>query len=412
MLDKIKCPNCGHNIDVEEALSGKLEAHFQEEYERKVNEQSVKFNNERKKFEIEKEQLQLDKEKQDELLKIRLNERIALETKKINEAATESVREEMRMLQEENQKRKKENTNLKRQELELLKQKAALAEQAEEMNLEMEKELLKKTSEIESKARIKERESFELEKAQLLKQIEDNKKAAAIAQHKIEESSGRMQGEAQEDALEKMLESCYPFDKIEEVPKGIRGADSIQRVINSAQVECGTIVYESKRTKSFANDWIDKLKQDQTMCRADIAVLVTKTLPKDMVRFGERNGIWICTYAEVQSLSFVLREMLIRINSVKQAQDNKGDKMELLYNYLTGTEFVQNIGRIVENYDNMISQLNSEKKAMHKIWAAREKHIWVVQENISALFGSIKGIAGNALDTSTVLQLPDSTIDE
>ena len=412
MLDKIKCPNCGHNIDVEEALSGKLEAHFQEEYERKVNEQSVKFNNERKKFEIEKEQLQLDKEKQDELLKIRLNERIALETKKINEAAVENVKEEMRLLLEDNQKRKQENTNLKKQEIELLKQKAALAEQAEEMSLQMEKELLEKTTEIENKARIKERESFELEKAQLIKQIEDNKKAAAIAQQKIEESSGRMTGEAQEDALEKMLASCYPFDNIEEVPKGIRGADSIQRVINSTQVECGTIVYESKRTKSFANDWIDKLKQDQTMCKADIAVLVTKTLPKEMVRFGERNGIWICTYAEVQSLSFVLREMLIRMNSVKQAQENKGDKMELLYNYLTGTEFVHNIERIVENYDNMITQLNSEKKAMHKIWAAREKHIWVVQENISALFGSIKGIAGNALDTAMVLQLPDSTIDE
>jgi hypothetical protein len=209
-----------------------------------------------------------------------------------------------------------------------------------------------------------------------------------------------------------LLARTYPFDKIKEVPKGVRGADSIQTVINSIQQECGSIVYESKRTKNFANDWIDKLKQDQITCKADIAVLVSETMPGDMDRFGERNGVWICGFQEVKSLSFVLREMLIKTQSVMVSQENKGDKMELLYTYLTSNEFVQNIKRIVENYDGMIDQLNSEKKALHKIWASREKQIWVVQENISALFGSIKGIAGKELETMNVLQLPDRQIEE
>jgi len=151
------------------------------------------------------------------------------------------------------------------------------------------------------------------------------------------------------------------------------------------QQECGSIVYESKRTKAFAGDWIGKLKQDMVTAKADIAVIVTETMPSDMDRFGEKDGV---------------------------SEENKGDKMELLYNYLTSNEFVQNIQRIVENYDGMINQLNSEKKAMHKIWAQREKSIWVVQENIGSLFGSIKGIAGNALSTSNVLELPDTTIDD
>lgn len=222
----------------------------------------------------------------------------------------------------------------------------------------------------------------------------------------------QLQGEVQELAIEDLLTKTYPFDKIHEVPKGIRGADSIQTVINSSQQECGSIVYESKRTKNFANIWIDKLKQDQITCKADLAVLVTETLPSDMDRFGEKNGVWICGFHEVRSLSFVLREMLIKTQSVKSAQENKGDKMELLYSYLTSNEFVQNIGRIVENYDGMIDQLNSEKKAMYKIWASREKQIWIVQENISALFGSITGIAGKELETSNVLQLPDKQIEE
>lgn len=141
-------------------------------------------------------------------------------------------------------------------------------------------------------------------------------------------------------------------------------------------------------------------------------MIVTETYPSDMDRFGKKNGVWICGYHELKSLSLVLREMLIKSHSLSIAQENKGDKMELLYTYLTSNEFVQNIQRIVENYDSMIQQLNTEKKAMFKMWATREKQIWVVQENISSLFGSIKGIAGSALATSAILELPSSSVDE
>lgn len=411
MNDKIKCPNCGHQFDVEEALSGKIEAHFKAEYEKKISEQSEKLNEEKRKLAEEKEALQSQKEKQDELLQVELEKHLKKERQKIEKQANELVENEMKSLQDENEKRKAENKSLKEKEIAFLKREAALVEKQEDLSLEMEKDLLERQKEIEEKGRAKEREGFELEKIQLLKQIDDNKKLAEEMKRKAEQGSMQMQGEVQELAIEELLARAYPFDKIAEVPKGIRGADSIQTVINASQLECGSIVYESKRTKSFANDWIGKLKQDQVTCKADVAVLVTQTLPSDMERFGEKDGVWICGFNEVKSLSFVLRQMLIKTNSVKLAQENKGDKMELLYSYLTSNEFVQNIKRIVENYDDMVGQLNSEKKAMTKIWAQREKQIWVVQENVSALFGSIKGIAGNSLDTSDILQLPDTAVD-
>jgi len=411
MNDKIKCPNCGHEFDVEEALSGKIEAHYKAEYEKKISEQSEKLNEEKRKLNEEKKKVESQREMQDELLRAELEVQLKDEREKIEKKANESVENEMKLLQQENEKRKAENKSLKEKEISFLKREAQLVEQQEELSFRMEKELLERQKEIEEKGRVKERESFQLEKIQLLKQIDDNKKLAEEMKRKAEQGSMQMQGEVQELALEDLLARAYPFDKIVEVPKGIRGADSIQTVINASQQECGSIVYESKRTKSFANDWISKLKQDQVTCKADIAVLVTETLPGDMDRFGEKDGVWICGFNEVKSLSFVLREMLIKTNSVKMAQVNKGDKMELLYHYLTSNEFVQNIKRIVENYDEMINQLNSEKKAMQKIWAIREKQIWVVQENVSALFGSIKGIAGNSLETSGVLELPDSIIE-
>ena len=412
MSDKIKCPNCGHSFDVEEALSGKIEAHFKEEFEKKVAHQADIFNKEKKKLEEEREALILQKENQEDLLKKEVTKLLEEEKKKIEKNTLEIFEEQIKSLTQENEKRKSENKTLKEKEVALLKQASELKEKEEELELQVEKQILGRQKEIEDKARLKERESFELEKIKLLKQIDDNKKLAEEMKRKAEQGSMQMQGEVQELALEDLLTKSYPFDKIQEVPKGIRGADSIQLVINSLQQECGTIVYESKRTKNFSNDWIDKLKQDQITCKADIAVLVTETMPNDMDRFGERNGVWICNFNEVRSLSFVLREMLLKTQSVKVSQENKGDKMELLYSYLTSNEFVQNIKRIVENYDGMIDQLNSEKKAMYKIWASREKQIWVVQENISSLFGSIKGIAGKELETSNVLELPIREIED
>ena len=411
-MDKIKCPNCAHEFDVEEALSGKLEAHFKEEYERKVSEQADKFNAKEEVLAKEMEAFEQKKENQNEIFKERLAKQIEKEKETIQKSTQESFEQQLKALADENEKKKAENRELKAAEINLLKRENDLKEKAEELQLEVDKKMLEKQSEIEEKGRAKEREANLLREKEFQKKLEDQKKLIDEMKRKAEQGSMQMQGEIQELALENLLATSYPFDDITEVGKGIRGADCIQTVRNRLQQVCGSIVYESKRTKAFAGDWIDKLKQDQITAKAEIAVIVTETMPSDMERFGEKDGVWICGFHEVKSLSFVLREMLIKTHSVKSSEVNKGDKMELLYSYLTGNEFVQNIQRIVENYDGMINQLNSEKKAMHKIWAQREKSIWVVQENIGALFGSIKGIAGNALSTSSVLELPDTTIDE
>ncbi len=407
MIEKIKCPNCGYTFDVEEALSDKLKAHLEKEYEEKLAAQISKLNSEKQKLKAEKEKLELEKERQEELLKKEVNKLLLKEKKKMEKSIFEEFEEKIKALEEENERRKKENKKLRKKELELMKRENELSEKEEEMRMKLEKEMLRKEKAIEEKARKKERENYELEKRELMKQLEDSKKLAEEMKRKAEQGSMQLQGEVQELAIEELLKNAYPFDIIEEVPKGIKGADCIQTVINNLRQECGKIVYESKRTKNFSKSWIDKLKQDQLKCKADIAVLVTQALPDDIERFGEKNGIWICGFRELKSLSFVLREMLIKTHSVKKAQENKGDKMELLYNYLTSNEFVQNVRRIVENYDAMLEQLNSEKKAMHKIWAQREKQIWTVQENLAALFGAIKGIAGKELKTAKVLELPD-----
>jgi hypothetical protein len=251
-----------------------------------------------------------------------------------------------------------------------------------------------------------------MQKREYEKQLADQIKLTEEMARKQNQGSMQLQGEVQELALEELLSGKYLWDNIEEVGKGVKGADCIQTVFDKFQNECGRIVYECKRTKNFSTDWIEKLKQDQIIAKADIAVLVTEVLPSDMKKFGEKDGVWICTFNDVSSLSFVLREILLRVQQVKNAEDNKGEKMELLYKYLTGNEFAQNIQRIVENYDSMILQLNTEKKRVYKSWGEREKQIWVVQENLSTLFGSIKGIAGRSIDSINILELPDPKIEK
>jgi len=411
MVDKIKCPNCANEFDVEEALSGKMQAHFKAEYELKIAEQAKVFNKQRSLLEQEKEDFEKKKEKENELFKEKLAQRLVKESERIQKSTHENFEQQLKALQQENEKKKEENRTLRAQEINLLKRENELKEKAEDLKLNVQKELLEKQTEIEEKAKAKERESMALKEKEYQKQLEDQKKLIDQMKRKAEQGSMQMQGEVQELALEELLTNTYPFDNIEEVGKGIRGADCIQTVVNALQQNCGSIVYESKRTKNFSNDWINKLKQDQINCKADIAVIVTETYPSDMDRFGERNGVWICSFNEVKSVSLVLRELLLKTKSIKSSDENKGEKMELLYSYLTSNEFVQNINRIIENYDTMIQQLNYEKKAAFKNFATREKQIWGVQENINVLFGSIKGIAGNELSTSAILNLPDTTID-
>ena len=224
-------------------------------------------------------------------------------------------------------------------------------------------------------------------------------------QRKAEQGSMQMQGEVQELALEDLLRNEYPFDIVEEVPKGISGADVIQTVFNSFQQVCGKIIYESKRTKAFSESWIEKLKEDQRNQQADIAIIITETLPKEIDKFSRKDGVWICSFNEAKALSFVLREMIIKTHSVKSSEENKGDKMSLLYNYLISDDFRHRVESIVDGFSGLKGDLDKEKRAMQKIWKEREKQIEKVTSNTIDMYASIKGIAGSAIGTVQALEL-------
>lgn len=371
MINKIKCPNCGHEFDVDRVLEHQTEEKIKRELQSKFEEEKNKVAEEYK-------------------------------LKGKEEAETE-----LKQLRDDFEKKSKENLELKKKELELLRKEKELNQKEEQIRIDVEKEFIDKSTERELEIRRQEAEKNELKNKELAKQLEDQKKLIEEMRRKSEQGSMQMQGEIQELALEELLKNQFPFDIINEVPKGVKGADCIHIVRNSLQQECGKIIYESKRTKDFGKDWIDKLKSDQKNQQAEIAVIVTETMPKDMERFGERNGVWICNFQEIKSLSFVLREMLIKTQSVRTAQENKGEKMGLLYNYLTSLEFKQQVESIVEGFTQLKTDIESEKRAMQRIWKEREKQIEKVINSTIDMYGSIKGIAGNAIGSIQALELPE-----
>jgi hypothetical protein len=239
---------------------------------------------------------------------------------------------------------------------------------------------------------------YQLRLKEMEEKLEAQRKLAEEMRRKAEQGSMQSQGEAQELALEEMLRTAFPFDIITEVGKGVRGADCIQTVRNSFGQECGKIIFESKRTKDFANDWIEKLKADLRSQGANVAVIVTQALPKDMNSFGEKEGVWICSFAEARAVVGMLRDAIIKIFNAAKSQENRGDKMHLLYDYLTSREFGEQWQAIREGFMSMKLSIQKERDAMEKLWKAREKQLEKVLLNTAHIRGSVDGIAGMDVD--------------
>ncbi|MCT7553642.1 DUF2130 domain-containing protein [Aliarcobacter butzleri] len=413
----IKCPNCCELIDVNEILYHQLENEFKQKnlnekkkFEEEIAQKRVEYKQALDMLKQKEEDIKEQKEKFDEELKKATKELLKQEKLKLQEELKKEILEEQsesiallkKELDEKSNQVKELNTakiqieQLKRDKEEMESAIMAKAQLTLNEQLKLEKEKIQKTVDEQNELKLKQKEE-QLE--QLKKQLQDT-------QRKLEQGSQQLQGEVQELAIEEYLQNKYPFDVIEEIKKGVRGGDCIQTVHTREIQNCGKIYYESKRTKDFQKVWIEKFKADMRDKGADIGVLVTEVLPKELDRMGLIDGVWICTFEEFKGLSSVLRESIIKINQAKKSEENKTDKMSLLYSYLTSTEFKMQIEAIVEGFTQMQSDLDSEKRSMQRIWKQREKQIEKVLDNTIGMYGSIKGIAGNSIGNVKALALP------
>lgn len=405
----LNCPECGAAIDIDEVLIHQLEDKVKKALQAKHSKKEQELQKKLNDLKGEKDKIEKAKENQKEIVNKQVQEQVKDEKSKLEKSIRQQLddekSEEVKALQKELGEKSTQLRELNKTKADIERLKREKDELADKIALEKEKELTKKLQEAKEKIQKSEKEKNELTIKEFEKKLADQKELMEEMQRKHEQGSMQMQGEVQELALEDLLKSEFKFDNIEDVPKGVKGADVIQTVLNPLQQVCGKIIYESKRTKSFTDGWIEKLKEDQRNQQADLAIIVTEILPKDMDKFGRKNGVWICTFQEVKGVAFVLREMILKIHSVKSTEENKEGKMEVLYGYLTGDEFRQRIEAIVEGFSGLKTELDKEKRAMSKIWKGREKQIEKVTSNTIDMYASIKGIAGTAIQTVQALEL-------
>jgi hypothetical protein len=394
----ITCPNCNHQFQPTDA--------FREEVQRELSNKAKEW---QAKKEEEYRQKEILLQQQLRAKDIELNKRLNEEKQKLQNELQESIQRsvsedyenQLKLLQQAVSDNEEKLKEARRRELEFLQKEQALKNKELELELSLQKKLVEERERIAFEIRrieeqkLQQLESdFKMKLAEKEKQLEDQRKLAEEMKRKAEQGSMQLQGEVQELLLENILRNTFPFDKIVPVGKGVRGADCIQTICNPFGQECGKIIYESKRTANFSIDWIEKLKHDMRSKGADIAVIVTQTLPKDMERFGEKEGVYICTFAEIRSLASVLRLSILKAFQITRSQENKGDKMHMLYDYLTGTEFSEQWKAIREGFMSMRLSIQKERDAMEKLWKAREKQLEKVLLNAAHIKGSIEGIAG------------------
>ena len=375
MAAEITCPNCGHEFELNESLKNEVE----KELRGKMQDWQKK-----KELEFEKQKTEIETS--------------------AKKKAGEELSARLKMMEEDARIKTQQLQELQKKELELLRDKAALEEKEKNFEMEHEKRFLEKRKEIEENTIKGQQELFDLKAKEFKLQMDQQQKLIEELKRKNEQGSMQLQGESQEILLEEILKEHFPFDVIEEVGKGVEGADCIQTVRNGSGTDCGRIIYESKRTKGWSNAWVDKLKADKRNKGADVAILVTQTFPKDMDRFGERDGIWICNFKEAGSVAMLMRSSIIKIYDIQKAQEGKGDKMQMLYDFLTGNEFRGQVEAIVEGFMSMKQSIAKERIQMEKIWKEREKQIEKVLISTSGMYGSVKGIAGASVGNIPLLE--------
>jgi hypothetical protein len=391
MTETIKCPSCGDSFELTEVISQDIENKFKKEHTHEIEEV--------------KNALKLEYEAKEEEFENKAKQEKKVLQEKAKKDALGSVEIEISDMKEQLKENADDLKMFRSQEIEFRKKERELLKEKESMDLVVGRKI------DDERQKVYEEAAKKFEEKQRLKDAEKDKKINEMVvqiddlKRKSEQGSQQTQGEVLELEVENILRTCFLHDHIEPVPKGIKGADVLQKVHNPSGQYCGTIVWETKRTKAWSDGWISKLKEDQRMIKGEVAIILTTAMPKDVKGFGHVNGVWVTDYASMVGIATAIRIGLIEVTNTKMAAVGKKGKMEVVYNYLSGAEFKQKVEAIVEAFKNMKDDLEKEKKAFTKIWAKREKQIELVISNTASMYGDIHGIIGASLPQIKLLEI-------
>ncbi|HHT9152261.1 MAG TPA: DUF2130 domain-containing protein [Candidatus Hypogeohydataceae bacterium YC40] len=402
----IICPNCGKRIPVSEALTHQIESELRKNFESKAKERDKEAQaNFEKKLSAEtaraEKQARIDFEK-------RLSEEQSRLEKQVQKIAEEKFSGELTDLKKQLREKEKQSVELKRQQADVQKLQNQLASREKSIEAEIKQKVEKALRKAESETEKRIEAEHRNRELQLEKKLSDAKRQASELKRKLEQSSPQAQGEVIEIELENVLRRAFPEDEIEPIAKGKSGADVLQRVYNAGQY-CGMIIWESKNTQNWSKAWLGQLRSNQRRAKAELAVLVSMALPKDVSHFAQVEGVWVTEFPLVLGVATALRTNLAQAALMKQSSKGRHEKMELLYEYLSSTEFKHRIEALVEAFRSMQDDLNKERQTMERQWAKREKQIQLVVQNVTGMYGAMQAIVGQSLPKIRRLELPSAS---
>lgn len=376
----IICPNCKTDIPLSEALTKQVE----KEYQVKLEVETEKIKKElwvvAQKKALEKSQKEmLEQQREKDKKMAEMQEQLVDNAKKLAESEAN--------------------------ELNLRKKARELEEKEKKIELEFQRKIDAEREKIAEEVRKLEDEKQALKIQEKDKQLDMMRKQIDELKRKAEQGSMQIQGEVQEAQLRELLQNTFVTDEILDVPAGVNGADLIQNVNGRLGAKAGVILWESKNTKAFSEKWLAKLKSDQGLANADIAILISQSLPDGIENFAYKSGVFVTTAKYAMALASVLRMQLIEIAKVKTSLENKDEKMDLLYKYLSGPTFKNRIENIVISFVNLKSDLETEKRSMQRIWSKREQELEKAIMSTSAFYGDLQGIIGGSLPTIEQLEM-------
>jgi hypothetical protein len=411
----MKCPSCGADIKLTDSLAASLSAPIRKHYEKLMLEKDKDVSDRERAIREKEKSLADEKAAIEEKIAGKVNEQLKLdrikiaaeESKKAKLAMATDVEQKTKELAELQEVLKQRDTKLaeaQKAQADLLKKQRELDDAKRELELTVEKRVQSGLVAVRDQAKKEAEEDLQLKVKEKEQTISSMQKQIEELRRRAEQGSQQLQGEVQELEIEELLRTKFPFDTIEPVPKGEHGGDALQRVVNSLGQICGTIIWESKRTKNWSDGWLPKLREDQRAAKAEIAIIVTQALPKDVDIFDHVDGVWVIHPKVILPIAMMLRHSLIEIATARQSSEGQQTKMELVYHYLTGPNFRQRVQAIVEAFSSMQDDLMAEKKVITRQWSKRETQIDRVMQSTVGMYGDLQGIAGKSLPEIEALE--------
>lgn len=413
----ILCPNCKTEIPLTESLAAPLIEATRRQYEQRLAAKDDEITQRESTLRDKEKALADAKREMDRQIADRVGKELAAERVKLAaeeaqkaKAATAADIEQkdraLRELQEVLAAREKKLAEAQQAQAALLKKQRELDDAKRELDLTIEKRVQAGLTDVREKARREAEETLKLKVAEKDQTIASMEKTIDELKRKAEQGSQQLQGEVQELQLESLLRAKFPYDTIEPVPKGEFGGDALQRVVSTAGVVAGTILWESKRTKNWSNGWLAKLRDDQRAAKAEISVIVSQALPAEVETFDVIDGVWVAHPRVITPLAALLRSSLLEVSAARLISQGQQTKAEMVYQYLTGTRFRQRVEAIVEAFNSMQEDLDKERKAIQKQWAKREQQLERVITATAGMYGDLQGIAGKSIQQVEGLELP------